>query len=73
MCVLRDAFDFESPSEIANLIMDENLEAALALHLYRGGRLLQGTPLMLPKSHGGVGGGSWGSAEKNARCYPRTD
>ncbi|GAB1290209.1 Glycosyltransferase 1 domain-containing protein 1 [Apodemus speciosus] len=42
MCVLRDAFDFESPSEIANLIVDENLEAALALHLYRGGRLLQG-------------------------------
>uniref|UniRef100_A0A8I6GMK0 Glycosyltransferase 1 domain-containing protein 1 n=1 Tax=Rattus norvegicus TaxID=10116 RepID=A0A8I6GMK0_RAT len=42
MCVLRDAFDFESPSEIANLIVGENLEAALALHLYRGGRLLQG-------------------------------
>ncbi|XP_052611453.1 glycosyltransferase 1 domain-containing protein 1 isoform X1 [Peromyscus californicus insignis] len=42
MCVLRDAFDFESPSEIAKLIAAENLEAALALHLYRGGRLLQG-------------------------------
>ncbi|XP_060238283.1 glycosyltransferase 1 domain-containing protein 1 isoform X4 [Meriones unguiculatus] len=42
MCVLRDAFDFESPSEIANLITAKNLEAALALHLYRGGRLLQG-------------------------------
>ncbi|XP_008852008.1 glycosyltransferase 1 domain-containing protein 1 isoform X1 [Nannospalax galili] len=41
-CILRDAFDFDSPSEIANLIMEENLEAALALHLYRGGRLLQG-------------------------------
>lgn len=42
MCVLKDAFDFESPSEIANLILAENCEAALALHLYRGGRLLQG-------------------------------
>ncbi|MEJ1282119.1 glycosyltransferase 1 domain containing 1 [Cricetulus griseus] len=42
MCVLRDAFDFESPSDIDNLITTENLEAALALHLYRGGRLLQG-------------------------------
>nr|XP_048289649.1 glycosyltransferase 1 domain-containing protein 1 isoform X4 [Myodes glareolus] len=42
MCVLRDAFDFESPSDIADLIAAENLEAALALHLYRGGRLLQG-------------------------------
>ncbi|XP_032100061.1 glycosyltransferase 1 domain-containing protein 1 isoform X2 [Sapajus apella] len=42
VCLLRDAFDFESPSEIANLILAENCEAALALHLYRGGRLLQG-------------------------------
>lgn len=53
MCVLRDAFDFESPSDIADLIAAENLEAALALHLYRGGRLLQGTALMLPKAHRG--------------------
>ncbi|XP_064235646.1 glycosyltransferase 1 domain-containing protein 1 isoform X2 [Aotus nancymaae] len=42
VCVLKDAFDFESPSEIANLILAENCEAALALHLYRAGRLLQG-------------------------------
>ncbi|EAW98497.1 glycosyltransferase 1 domain containing 1 [Homo sapiens] len=42
VCVLKDAFDFESRSEIANLILAENCEAALALHLYRGGRLLQG-------------------------------
>ncbi|XP_031792257.1 glycosyltransferase 1 domain-containing protein 1 isoform X5 [Piliocolobus tephrosceles] len=42
VCILKDAFDFESPSEIANLILAENCEAALALHLYRGGRLLQG-------------------------------
>ncbi|XP_069352893.1 glycosyltransferase 1 domain-containing protein 1 isoform X1 [Eulemur rufifrons] len=42
VCILKDAFDFESPSEIANLITAEKCEAALALHLYRGGRLLQG-------------------------------
>ncbi|XP_015361106.1 glycosyltransferase 1 domain-containing protein 1 isoform X4 [Marmota marmota marmota] len=42
MCILKDAFDFESPSEVSDLIAAENLEAALALHLYRGGRLLQG-------------------------------
>lgn len=42
VCVLRDAFDFESPADVADLIMAENVEAALALHLYRGGRLLQG-------------------------------
>ncbi|XP_012518853.1 PREDICTED: glycosyltransferase 1 domain-containing protein 1 [Propithecus coquereli] len=41
VCILKDAFDFESPSEIANLISAEKCEAALALHLYRGGRLLQ--------------------------------
>ncbi|XP_032327572.1 glycosyltransferase 1 domain-containing protein 1 isoform X2 [Camelus ferus] len=41
-CILKDAFDFESPSEIANFIKAESLEAALALHLYRGGRLLRG-------------------------------
>ncbi|XP_046301925.1 glycosyltransferase 1 domain-containing protein 1 isoform X3 [Marmota monax] len=42
VCILKDAFDFESPSEVSDLIAAENLEAALALHLYRGGRLLQG-------------------------------
>nr|XP_012640315.1 glycosyltransferase 1 domain-containing protein 1 isoform X2 [Microcebus murinus] len=42
VCILKDAFDFESPSDIANLITSEKCEAALALHLYRGGRLLQG-------------------------------
>ncbi|XP_077895504.1 glycosyltransferase 1 domain-containing protein 1 isoform X2 [Ictidomys tridecemlineatus] len=42
VCILKDAFDFERPSEISDLIAAENLEAALALHLYRGGRLLQG-------------------------------
>uniref|UniRef100_A0A8C9ANS1 Glycosyltransferase 1 domain containing 1 n=1 Tax=Prolemur simus TaxID=1328070 RepID=A0A8C9ANS1_PROSS len=42
VCILKDAFDFESPSEIANLITAEKCEAALGLHLYRAGRLLQG-------------------------------
>ncbi|XP_026900013.1 glycosyltransferase 1 domain-containing protein 1 isoform X4 [Acinonyx jubatus] len=42
VCILKDASDLESSSEIAKLIEAESLEAALALHLYRGGRLLQG-------------------------------
>ncbi|XP_066116929.1 glycosyltransferase 1 domain-containing protein 1 isoform X3 [Saccopteryx bilineata] len=42
VCLLRDAFDFDGPSEVAGLIRAEALEAALALHLYRAGRLLQG-------------------------------
>ena len=45
MCILKDAFDFENPSEISNFIKAENLEAAVALHLYRGGRLLRGNLL----------------------------
>ncbi|XP_066227284.1 glycosyltransferase 1 domain-containing protein 1 isoform X2 [Saccopteryx leptura] len=42
VCLLKDAFDFDGPSEVAGLIRAEALEAALALHLYRAGRLLQG-------------------------------
>ncbi|XP_059749655.1 glycosyltransferase 1 domain-containing protein 1 isoform X1 [Balaenoptera ricei] len=42
VCILKDALDFESPSEISNFIKAESLEAAMALHLYRGGRLLPG-------------------------------
>nr|XP_045011628.1 glycosyltransferase 1 domain-containing protein 1 isoform X5 [Jaculus jaculus]XP_045011629.1 glycosyltransferase 1 domain-containing protein 1 isoform X5 [Jaculus jaculus] len=42
VCILKDASDSERASDIASLIMAENLEAALALHLYRAGRLLQG-------------------------------
>ncbi|XP_028336262.1 glycosyltransferase 1 domain-containing protein 1 isoform X3 [Physeter macrocephalus] len=42
VCILKDALDFESPSEISSFIKAESLEAAMALHLYRGGRLLPG-------------------------------
>uniref|UniRef100_A0A671FR38 Glycosyltransferase 1 domain containing 1 n=1 Tax=Rhinolophus ferrumequinum TaxID=59479 RepID=A0A671FR38_RHIFE len=42
VCLLKDACDFDGPSEIAVLIQAEAVEAAVALHLYRAGRLLQG-------------------------------
>lgn len=42
VCILKDAFDFDGPSEIAALIQAEAVQAALALHLYRAGRLLLG-------------------------------
>ncbi|KAM6155792.1 glycosyltransferase 1 domain-containing protein 1 [Rhynchocyon petersi] len=42
VCFLKDTLDFESPSDIADFIAAERVEAGLALHLYRGGRLLQG-------------------------------
>ncbi|KAM5237611.1 glycosyltransferase 1 domain-containing protein 1 [Ctenodactylus gundi] len=41
-CILKDALDFGSPLEVAHLISVEHVDAALALHLFRGGRLLQG-------------------------------
>ncbi|XP_067162837.1 glycosyltransferase 1 domain-containing protein 1 isoform X2 [Apteryx mantelli] len=43
ICILKDAFGCESPTEIANLISTEKFDAALAIHLYKGGRLLQGS------------------------------
>jgi len=36
---------YESPTEIANLTSTDKFDAALAIHLYKGGRLLQGNPL----------------------------
>ncbi|XP_020488647.1 glycosyltransferase 1 domain-containing protein 1 isoform X3 [Labrus bergylta] len=40
-CELRDAADFQSPAEVANLISrNPPFEAALAIHLFRAGRLL---------------------------------
>ena len=42
MCVLKDALDYDSPSEVAELIRATDVEAALALHAYRAGRLLRG-------------------------------
>ncbi|XP_037672957.1 glycosyltransferase 1 domain-containing protein 1 isoform X3 [Choloepus didactylus] len=54
VCILKDALDFESSSEITNLITAENVEAALALHLYRGGRLLQGHQIPFGVIFGGT-------------------
>ncbi|XP_076586754.1 glycosyltransferase 1 domain-containing protein 1 isoform X4 [Chaetodon auriga] len=40
-CELRDAADFQSPAEVANLVSgNPPFEAALAIHLFRAGRLL---------------------------------
>ncbi|XP_045702321.1 glycosyltransferase 1 domain-containing protein 1 isoform X2 [Phyllostomus hastatus] len=42
VCVLKDALDYDSRSEVAELIRAADAEAALALHAYRAGRLLRG-------------------------------
>ncbi|XP_063754416.1 glycosyltransferase 1 domain-containing protein 1 isoform X3 [Eleginops maclovinus] len=40
-CELRDAAEFQSPAEVANLISSNpTFEGALAIHLFRAGRLL---------------------------------
>ncbi|XP_074869098.1 glycosyltransferase 1 domain-containing protein 1 isoform X2 [Carettochelys insculpta] len=53
-CSLKDAFGYENPSEIANLISAEKFEAALAIHLYKGGRLLQGSTIPFGIIFGGT-------------------
>ncbi|NWW40028.1 GL1D1 protein, partial [Panurus biarmicus] len=54
VCVLKDAFMYESPAEIANLISTDKFDAALAIHLYKGGRLLQGSPVPFGIIFGGT-------------------
>ncbi|KAI1900877.1 hypothetical protein AGOR_G00054370 [Albula goreensis] len=44
ICVLRDIVDFKSPADVAALVAQEpSFEGALAIHLYKGGRLLLGS------------------------------
>ncbi|XP_054029183.1 glycosyltransferase 1 domain-containing protein 1 [Dryobates pubescens] len=53
-CVLKDAFMYESPTEIANLTSTDMFDAALAIHLYKGGRLLQGSRIPFGIIFGGT-------------------
>ncbi|XP_035235897.1 glycosyltransferase 1 domain-containing protein 1 isoform X1 [Anguilla anguilla] len=44
ICVLRDIVDFHSPADVTSLVSGEpSFEGALAIHLYKGGRLLLGS------------------------------
>ncbi|NWZ98886.1 GL1D1 protein, partial [Nesospiza acunhae] len=54
ICVLKDAFMCESPAEIANLTSSDKFDAALAIHLYKGGRLLQGSRIPFGIIFGGT-------------------
>ncbi|XP_029365932.1 glycosyltransferase 1 domain-containing protein 1 isoform X4 [Echeneis naucrates] len=48
-CELRDVAEFQSPAEVANLVCQHPpFEGALAIHLYRAGRLLMGKRSFLP-------------------------
>lgn len=47
-CELRDVADFHSPSDVAHLVsQNPPFEGALAIHLFKAGRLLLGKTLML--------------------------
>ncbi|NXW00052.1 GL1D1 protein, partial [Fregetta grallaria] len=54
ICVLKDAFMYESPTEIANLTSTDKFDGALAIHLYKGGRLLQGSRIPFGIIFGGT-------------------
>lgn len=56
-CVLCDTREFSSASDVSSLMMQEpRFEAALAIHLFKGGRLLLGdTSPGLSKMHAYVG------------------
>ncbi|KAA8592791.1 glycosyltransferase 1 domain-containing protein 1 isoform X1 [Etheostoma spectabile] len=54
-CELRDARDFQSPAEVANLIsLNPPFEGALAIHLFRAGRLLLDIPVPFGVIFGGT-------------------
>ncbi|XP_033374184.1 glycosyltransferase 1 domain-containing protein 1 isoform X3 [Parus major] len=53
-CVLKDAFMYGSPAEIANLSSTDEFDAALAIHLYKAGRLLQGSRIPFGIIFGGT-------------------
>ncbi|NXG64425.1 GL1D1 protein, partial [Hemiprocne comata] len=54
ICILKDAFTYESPTEVANLTSADKFDAALAIHLYKGGRLLQGSRIPFGIIFGGT-------------------
>ncbi|XP_013909740.1 PREDICTED: glycosyltransferase 1 domain-containing protein 1, partial [Thamnophis sirtalis] len=54
LCILKDTSDYESPLAISKLISSEKLEAALGIHLFKAGRLLQGSPVPFGIIFGGT-------------------
>ncbi|XP_053135750.1 glycosyltransferase 1 domain-containing protein 1 isoform X3 [Hemicordylus capensis] len=53
-CILKDTSDFESPLTISDLISSESVDASLGIHLYRAGRLLQGSNIPFGIIFGGT-------------------
>ncbi|XP_053225995.1 glycosyltransferase 1 domain-containing protein 1 isoform X4 [Podarcis raffonei] len=53
-CALMDISSCKSPLAVSNLISSENFEAALGIHLYKAGRLLQGSGIPFGIIFGGT-------------------
>ncbi|XP_032991686.1 glycosyltransferase 1 domain-containing protein 1 isoform X1 [Lacerta agilis] len=53
-CTLVDISSCKSPLALSNLIPSENFEAALGIHLYKAGRLLQGSGIPFGIIFGGT-------------------
>ncbi|KAM6423544.1 glycosyltransferase 1 domain-containing protein 1 isoform 2-T3 [Liasis olivaceus] len=54
LCILKDTSDYESPLAVSNLISSEKFEAALGIHLFKAGRLLQGNTVPFGIIFGGT-------------------
>uniref|UniRef100_A0A803TW30 Glycosyl transferase family 1 domain-containing protein n=1 Tax=Anolis carolinensis TaxID=28377 RepID=A0A803TW30_ANOCA len=54
VCFLKDSFSCESSLVVSKLISSENFDAALAIHLYKAGRLLQGSRIPFGVIFGGT-------------------
>ncbi|XP_042297805.1 glycosyltransferase 1 domain-containing protein 1 [Sceloporus undulatus] len=61
VCTLKDTFSCESPLAVSKLI-SENFDAALGIHLYKAGRLLQGSGIPFGIVFGGT------DINEDARC-----
>ncbi|XP_060105446.1 glycosyltransferase 1 domain-containing protein 1 [Heteronotia binoei] len=61
-CIIRDTSDYESPLVVADLISSKNFEAALGIHVYKAGRLLQGSRVPFGIIFGGT------DVNEDAKC-----
>nr|XP_056715295.1 glycosyltransferase 1 domain-containing protein 1 [Euleptes europaea] len=66
-CIIQDTSDYESPRAVADLISSKNFEAALGLHLYKAGRLLQGSRIPFGIVFGGTDINEDGKCEEKSQ------
>ncbi|XP_077163723.1 glycosyltransferase 1 domain-containing protein 1 isoform X3 [Paroedura picta] len=65
-CTIRDTSDYASPLVVADLISTANFEAALGIHVYKAGRLLQGSRIPFGIIFGGT------DINEDAKCEEKS-